>query len=147
MTRMKTLAKMYVWWPGLEKDIEESVQLCQLNQSNPPLAPLSPWNWPTRPWARIHLDYAEPFQGHYFLVLIDAHSKWIEAFPATSPSSTVTIELLRPVFAQFGIPKTVVSDNGSYFVSEDFQLFLKVNGIKQITSAPLGLPPFNKWPS
>ena len=79
---------------------------------------------------------SRPFQGHYFLVLIDAHSKWIEAFPATSPSSTVTIELLRPVFAQFGTPETVVSDNGSYFVSEDFQLFLKANGIKQITSAP-----------
>ena len=130
---------MYVWWPGLETDIEESVRLCdecQLNRSNPPLAPLNPWNWPTRPWARIHLDYAGPFQSHYFLVLIDAHSKWIEAFPATSPSSNVTIELLRPVFAQFGIPETIVSDNGSCFISEDFQQFLKSNGIKQITSAP-----------
>ena len=54
----------------------------------------------------------------------------------TSPSSDVTIELLRPVFAQFGIPETVVSDNGSCFTSEDFQHFLKSNGIKQITSAP-----------
>ena len=70
--------KMYVCWPVLEKDIEESVQLCnecQLNQSNLPLAPLSPWNCPTRPWARIHLDYTEPFQGHYFLVLNDAYPK------------------------------------------------------------------------
>ena len=61
MTRMKALAIMYVWWPGLDTDIEESVRLCdecQLNQSNPPLAPLNPWNWPTRPWARLHLDYA-----------------------------------------------------------------------------------------
>ena len=47
MTRMKALARMYVWWPGLDTDIEESVRLCdecQLNQSNPPLAPLNPWN-------------------------------------------------------------------------------------------------------
>jgi len=45
MTKIKALARMYVWWPGLESDIEESVQLCdecQLNQSNPPVAPLSP---------------------------------------------------------------------------------------------------------
>ena len=78
MTKMKALTRMYVWWPGLENDIEETVRLrdeCQLNQSNPLLASLSPWNWPTRPWARIHLDYARPFQGHYFLVLIDAHFK------------------------------------------------------------------------
>ena len=130
---------MYVWWPGLETNIEESVRLsdeCQLNQSNLPLAPLNPWNWPTRPWARIHLDYAGPFQSHYFLVLIDAHSKWIEAFSATSPSSNVTIELLCTVFAQFRIPETIVSDNGSCFTSEDLQQFLKYNGIKQITSAP-----------
>ena len=139
MTRMKALARMYVWWPGLDTDIEESVRLCdecQLNQSNPPLAPLNPWNWPTRPWARLHLDYAGPFQGHFFLIIIDAHSKWIEAFPATLPSSNVTIELLRPVFAQFGVPETVVSDNGSCFISDEFQQFLKSNVIKQITSAP-----------
>ena len=50
MTKMKALARMYVWWPGLEKDIEESVRLCnecQFNQSNPPTAPLNPWNWPS----------------------------------------------------------------------------------------------------
>ena len=75
-------------------------------------------------------------------MLIDAHSKWIEAFPATTPSSNVTIKLLHLIFAQFGISEIVfqimaiVSDNASCFVSEDFQQFLKSNGIKQITSAP-----------
>ena len=52
------------------------------------------------------------------------------------PSSKSTIEVVRSVFAQFGIPETIVSDNGSCFTSEDFQQFLKSNGIKQITSAP-----------
>ena len=45
MTTMKSLARMYLWWPGLDKDIEESVHSCnecQLNQSNPPAAPLNP---------------------------------------------------------------------------------------------------------
>ena len=60
MTKMKSLARMYVWWPGLDKDIEESVRLCnecQLNQSNPLVASPNPWSWPSRPWARVHLDY------------------------------------------------------------------------------------------
>ena len=139
MTKMKSLARMYVWWPGLDTDIDETVRSCdecQLNQANPPLAPLNPWNWPSRPWARLHLDYAEPFQDRNFLTVIDAHSKWIEAFPATSSSTSVTIELLRPLFAQFGLPETIVTDNGSCFISADFQHFLTMNGIKHITSSP-----------
>ncbi len=68
--------------------------------------------------------------------MIDAHSKWIEVFPTKSSTSTVVIENLRTVFAQFGIPETIVSDNGPCFVSEEFSSFLKANGVKQITSAP-----------
>ena len=52
MTRMKSLARMYVWWPRMEKDIESSVSSCtecQMLQSTPPVAPLQPWKWPTRP--------------------------------------------------------------------------------------------------
>ena len=88
IARMKSLARMYVWWPGINEDIEKTVQgclECQENLSTPPVAPLHPWSWPTRPWARLHLDYAGPIQGKMFLILIDAHSKWIEAF--CTPSS------------------------------------------------------------
>ena len=59
IARMKSLARMYVWWPGINKDIEQAVQKCaecQLHQATPPPAPLHPWVWPKRPWARLHLD-------------------------------------------------------------------------------------------
>ena len=72
---MKSLLRMYVWWPGITKDIENTVRnctACQLHQSTPPVAPLHPWSWPTRPWARLHLDYAGPFEGKMILILIDA---------------------------------------------------------------------------
>ena len=142
MTRMKGLARMYVWWPGLEKEIEGSVnscQECQMLQPTPPVAPLQPWRWPTLPWARLHLDFAGPLFGKMFLVLIDAHSKWIEVFPTNGSTSLVVIEHLRTIFAQFGLPETIVSDNGSCFVSEEFSVFLLANGIKHITSAPYRL--------
>jgi len=48
MTRMKDLARMFVWWPGIDRDIERTVQLCQDCQtslSSPPLAILQPWKW------------------------------------------------------------------------------------------------------
>lgn len=82
MTPMKGLSRMYVWWPGINQDIEKSGRLCQQCQevqSTPPVAPLNPWKWPTRPWARLHLDFAGPFKCKHILIIIDAHSKWIEA--------------------------------------------------------------------
>ena len=48
MTKMKSLARMYVWWPLIDKDIENSVcqcHLCQQKQAAPPVAPLQPWKW------------------------------------------------------------------------------------------------------
>ena len=145
MTKMKALARMYVWWPLMDKEIEQSVQqchLCQQQQAVPPVAPLQPWKWPSRPWVRLHMDFAGPFQGKMILVIIDSHSKWIEAFPTDSSTSTTVIDLSRRLFAQFGIPEVLVTDNGSCFVSEEFETFLSKNGIKHILSAPFH-PPAN----
>ena len=57
-------------------------------------------------------------QGN-ILVIVDAGSGWIEAFPVgNSTSETVKIHLSQ-IFARFGIPKNLVSDNGPEFVSGD----------------------------
>ena len=55
--------------------------------------------------------------------------------PVNSTSSSSTIEVLRDLFARFGIPKQLVSDNSAQFVSEEFQAFIRSNGIRHITSA------------
>nr|XP_006817281.1 PREDICTED: uncharacterized protein K02A2.6-like [Saccoglossus kowalevskii] len=139
IVKMKALARSYVWWPGIDKDIEQITKKCpgcQQNQPMPKVAPLHPWEWPTSPWQRIHVDYAGPFQGQMFLVVIDAHSKWSEVVPTSTTTATKTIEILRTIFARFGIPETLVSDNGSQFVSDEFTDFMKRNGIKHIISAP-----------
>jgi len=139
ISKMKALARMYVWWPGINSEIEKSVRLCrecQEVQSSPPPAPLNPWKWPTRPWARLHLDFAGPFEGKTILITIDAHSKWIEASCTPSTSSNAVIEELRTLFAKFGLPETIVTDNGPGFTSQEFEAFLKSNGIKHRTSAP-----------
>ena len=79
VSRMKSLARSFVWWPGMDHDLEakvKSCQHCQITRHSPPPAPLHPWEWPQRPWVRIHVDYAGPFLGKMFLVVIDSHSKW-----------------------------------------------------------------------
>ena len=137
-SRIKALARSYVWWPGMDQEIVKKVKgcsKCQSNQIAPAKAPLHPWEWPGLPWARIHIDYAGPYMGEMFLVAMDAYSKWLEVHRMKSITSTATIEKLREMFATHGIPGTVVSDNGSSFTSSEFQEFTTRNGIKHIKVA------------
>ena len=139
VSRMKSLARTLVWWPGMDQAIEEMVRRCsdcQQSRPSPPVAPLHPWKWPTRPWTRLHIDYAGPMEGKMFLIVIDAHSKWIEAFPVASATALTTIQHLRVLFAQFGVPEVIVSDNGSQFIAAEFQKFCQMNGIRHIQIAP-----------
>ena len=139
VSRMKALARSYVWWPKLDKDVEDTVKACttcQEHRNVPAPAPLHPWDWPDKPWSRIHVDYAGPFMGKMFFVLIDAHSKWMDVYPVNSATSATTIECLRTSFSNHGLPELLVSDNGTCFISTEFNVFLSKNGIRHVTSAP-----------
>ena len=82
------------------------------------------------------MDYAGPLLGKMFLVLIDAHSKWMEVEPVESATTKTTVEKLRKIFSTHGIPEKLVSDNGSVFTSQEFTNFVKLNGIDHIKTAP-----------
>lgn len=58
MTRMKALARLFVWWPGLDLDIEDVVCACNacVNfQATPKTVPCLLWPWVTAPWQRVHI--------------------------------------------------------------------------------------------
>ena len=78
IVRMKGLARGIVWWPGIDSDLEAKVKTCnacQVNRKSPPVVPLHPWEFPARPWSRLHIDFAGPFLGKMFVVLVDAYSR------------------------------------------------------------------------
>ncbi|XP_022788250.1 uncharacterized protein K02A2.6-like [Stylophora pistillata] len=136
---MKGLARSYFWWPGLDSQIESTCRTCEgcaLTQNNPPAAPVQRWEFPEKPWYRVHIDLAGPFMNSMFLVGVHAHSKWPEVRIMSPTTSSKTIELLRTIFATYGLPTQSVSDNGSQLRSEEFETFLKMNGIQHLTSAP-----------
>ena len=139
ISRMKSLARSFVWWPGLDKSLELKVKTCnacQRSQNLPAVAPIQPWEWPERPWSRLHIDYAGPLLGHMFLVVVDAHSKWMEVKMVKTATTSTTLTALRSIFATHGIPELLVSDNGPVFTSAEFKNFTQQNGIRHTTSAP-----------
>ena len=128
-----------MWWPGIDSDIERTVNscdMCRRSRHKPTEAPLQPWSFPDRPWSRVHIDYAGPVMGKMILVVIYAPSKWIEAYTTSGSTSAITISKLKWIFSSHGIPDVIVSDNATGFVSEEFQSVCRRNGIKQVTSAP-----------
>lgn len=51
-TRMKALARSFVWWPGIDADLENTISSCdscQRTRHSPPQAPLHPWEFPSAP--------------------------------------------------------------------------------------------------
>ncbi|KAL1486414.1 hypothetical protein MTO96_046976 [Rhipicephalus appendiculatus] len=136
IVRSKELALSYVWWPTLEADLERRIKSCGScqEQRNAPIgAPLHPWSWPTSPWQRVHVDFAGPFQNTMLLVVVDAHSKWPEVFEIRP---TTAIRCLTELFASFGFPETIVTDNGPQFVSLEFKHFAQYMGAPDVLTAP-----------
>ncbi|XP_045500051.1 uncharacterized protein K02A2.6-like [Colias croceus] len=139
IVKMKALARSYVWWKNIDMDIENMVKQCKtccLMKNNPTKVPIHIWEYPKEPWSRIHIDYAGPFMNQYFLIVVDAYTKWLEVIPTTSITATATINILKKIYTTFGLPVTQVSDNGRQFRSEEMLRFLKENGIQAKFTAP-----------
>ncbi|XP_055616575.1 uncharacterized protein K02A2.6-like [Toxorhynchites rutilus septentrionalis] len=126
MERMKSLARSFVYWPNIDDVVEDYVRCCRScaeAAKSPHKTDLESWPIPSKPWERVHIDYAGPINGYYYFLVIDAYSKWPEIYRTRSTSTTKTLEMLDEIFARYGNPKTLVSDNGSQFVSARFKQF------------------------
>ncbi|XP_038116792.1 uncharacterized protein K02A2.6-like [Culex quinquefasciatus] len=119
--RMKQEARRYVYWPGLDKDIEEFVQRCEVcsKTGRMPKKVYSKWPEASRPFERVHLDFFH-FAGKTFLIVVDAYSKWIDVRLMSRTDSDSLINALNSVFRIFGKSDLIVSDNGPPFNSQAF---------------------------
>ena len=77
--------------------------------------------------------------GTNVLLLVDAHTKWMDIHIVPSTTLLSTIEKMRKTFATLSLPEMLVTDNGSVFTSSEFADFVKRNGIFHITSSPYHL--------
>ncbi|XP_058456623.1 uncharacterized protein K02A2.6-like [Malaya genurostris] len=139
MERMKALARSHVYWPRIDDDVVDHVKRCDscaTHSKTPPKVPLQSWPLSQFPWERIHVDFAGPINGLHFLVVVDSFSKWPEITVVHAPTTSTVIKFLDELFARFGVPTTIVSDNGSQFSSMQFTAFCNKNGVQHLQISP-----------
>lgn len=91
--------------------------------------------WPdARPWERLHMDWAYVKGEGNVLIIVDAGTGWIEAFPCAKRTTDNVRKCLRAVFSRFGIPNTLVSDNAKEFVADELRRWLKLSGCHKLES-------------
>ena len=66
---------------------------------------------PERPWLKIGADLCS-YEGKEYLIVVDYYSRWIEIIYWKESTSSFVIGKLKNMFAKFGIPEVMVSDNG-----------------------------------
>lgn len=140
IVKIKMLARSYVWWPGIDRDIENLVnncKVCLIERKKPAHTPLTTWPWPDKAWGRIHCDFAGPFYGKMWLIIIDAHSKWPEIIDfGNNTKAYRLVAEFKKLFARHGLPLHCVTDGGPQFRSDEFHNFLVNNGVKHTLSPP-----------
>ena len=139
IARMKSIACSHVWGPKIDQEIEKvthECQPCNKTRRAPPASRHLPWSWPTAPWQCVHVDFATHQVKHY-LIMVDAHSKWPEVIgPMTTTTADSTTNAMRNIFARYGLPTLVVSDNGPPFQSAEYEEFLWQNNVQRILVSP-----------
>jgi transposase InsO family protein len=64
------------------------------------------------------------------LVAVDKFTKWVEAAPVTTQDSTAAINFFKSLVFCFGVPHSVITDNGTNFTSKEFKNYCESLGIK-----------------
>ena len=110
--KTKRRARSCIYWQRMNEDIDHYVSKCEtcckfLN--NQPREPLIQ-DTQIHPWFKVGLDILT-VEGKDFLIVVDYMSNYPELKRLHDKSSTSVVKALKPIFARFGIPSEVTSDN------------------------------------
>lgn len=139
VTKTLQRAQQAVFWPGLRRRVEDrclSCEPCRSVEKRGKKEPLLPSEIPRFPFEKVGIDLFQ-LSGETYVMLVDYFSKWPVVKSLSVTSSKAVIQCIREVFADFGIPEVIVSDNGPQFSCREFAAFCSTQRIEHITSSPL----------
>ncbi len=132
IVKTKQLLRQKVWFPGIDRMVEHTISQCLPCQATTvetsTSEPLRMSALPTAPWSHVSIDFKDLPTGDYLLVVIDDYSRYPEIEIVSSTSAKSVIPKLDRIFATFGCPQVVRTDNGPPFQSAEFAAFAKYIG-------------------
>ena len=131
-------ARDTVYWPHLNQELKDHIfrcTTCETYSAKQRKERLIPHEIPTRAWAKVSCDLFE-LDKEMYLVTVDYYSCFFEVDHLKVSTSQAIIKKLKPHFARYGIPDTLVSDNGPQFVSKEFQEFSEKFQFRHGTTSP-----------
>ena len=127
-----------LYWPRMTTQVKDYISKCEVclsHRSAPPREPLRQHDFVARPWSNIGADVWQ-IDGRTLLVVCDYFSNFIEVARLNTVTTRSVLRELLPMFARFGLPDVLVTDNGPQFASAEFAVFVKQKGITHVTSSP-----------
>ena len=137
-------ARESVFWPGMSSEIRQYVENCQTCISHSDKQAPEPMIMKETtgiPFDQVATDLFN-LKGKDFLITVDCYSNFIEVDRLYKATSKAVITVLKKHFARYGIPRTVYSDNGPQYSSQDFRKFARKWEFTHVTSSP-GYPQSN----
>ncbi len=131
-------ARECVYWPGMNSDLKEYIQQCEICNSQPKAQqdePLMSHETPDRPWEKVGVDLMD-VKGTAYLVTVDYFSNFWEVDRLNTTTAAVVIKKLKSHFARYGSPAVLISDNGPQFSCEEFHKFACEWDFEHRTSSP-----------
>jgi transposase InsO family protein len=139
ITRTKARLREKVWWPNMDKQVEQLVKACYQCQLVGPRTkpePIRSTKLPEGPWNDIAADLLEIPGGNHLLVVIDNFSRWPEVVLVKKTDAQHIITAMEGIFRTHGLPQSIRTDNGPPFASKEFESFLQHLGIEPKKGIP-----------
>ena len=139
-SKTKEMIRRKYWFPGMNQRIDIIISTCfncQVATDTHHREPAKMTELPEGPWHTVEIDFCGPFpNGEYALVIPDQYSRYPGVEFVTSTSIRPVRRKLKKVFAVYGIPKVVQTDNGPPFSSHEFKNFASEMGFRHKNITP-----------
>jgi hypothetical protein len=127
------------YWPTALQEAEDLVRKCNrcqryAHQIHQPASALKTilLTWPFAVWDLGMVGAFKPARGKmtHILVMVDKFTKWIEVKPIRKCDSHIAVKFLKDIILRYGVPHSIITDNGSNFSQGPFARYCEEVGIR-----------------